>query len=933
MQLEDLEDSWLSENQLSGQQERLDAPTIMNAHMPMANAYEPLVLMQSALDTLSREQTFRTKLPDFLLSDWNPQLRVSDRDPVTYLLKAFMYLSSNKMLNVSLSREYYTFFDWMVDNMSASLLDALLCARLPTTEACVEHILTHCLLKGNSQLARTILAKDNSILRTKVLSADTNENRIENNPLDGPTFNRLFAAAVRLDDAGIIRHFLEARQDIGRISPLWNAQSPQVVKLLLDHDARVNERHNIWLEGRTYSATAVIYATYYGNRAVVQSFIKHGADVNLAALDLYRDFPVTPLRVAINRAVRELEQWTESEDEGNDGLLLIKVLLEAGANVNTISCDIEGNLWTTPLSSASHGGHKLLSALLLDAGADVNTLAPDGSTALLGAVKSGHTGLVKMLLERGADVNTPGEEPMTCLKVAVKTGAVAIVELLLEAGANRDFLPTCLMTAVEKENAAIVKLLLKAGAEIDIRAVNSRGYSTIELAGLSTDGSEILKMLLEFGAQQTEEGGRCAQLVHAITRRDYLLARSVLDHSVALNHSHKFRSHILKKCIESGDTGVLGLLFQSGIGTDETIIFEEAETWLKVYPYFLRSEERKISPLGYAIVFQKLSTNTRLNLVSTMLDLSVDPNASLWPGQEELQPALHFLVDIWTRRRIHDNSVGMYQNEYFEPYLIKVLLERGACTNISAWASDSKKSETPLGILAGDCLWSKWFETLEIAKWLIKSGADVDLGGETRPLETAAGGGNLELTKLLLKHKASVNGTALALAIRRIGGRLDENPTNRLAIIDLLLEGGADVNTDSLVLTALQAAVYVQSLDLVSRLIDLGADINALGGWGAMWCAIHFAAGGGSLEIAHLLLEKGADVNASSISLGECQTALELAAKSGRLDMVQLLINAGADTHLPGSKRYRGAERLARQNGHMAVAKLLKDRFEDASWG
>ncbi|KAE9371961.1 ankyrin, partial [Stipitochalara longipes BDJ] len=144
-----------------------------------------------------------------------------------------------------------------------------------------------------------------------------------------------------------------------------------------------------------------------------------------------------------------------------------------------------------------------------------------------------------------------------------------------------------------------------------------------------------------------------------------------------------------------------------------------------------------------------------------------------------------------------------------------------------------------------------------------------------------------------------------------------------MAIIDFLLEIGADVNTP-LVPTktsqpALHTAVEGENLDLIRRLIDRGADVNAAGD--QYGTPIRIAAGSGNIEIAHLLIESGANVNGDgSETEGGFTTALENAAAEGRLDMVQLLINAGADTHLPGSKRYRRAEFYARRNGCIAVA-------------
>lgn len=89
-------------------------------------------------------------------------------------------------------------------------------------------------------------------------------------------------------------------------------------------------------------------------------------------------------------------------------------------------------------------------------------------------------------------------------------------------------------------------------------------------------------------------------------------------------------------------------------------------------------------------------------------------------------------------------------------------------------------------------------------------------------------------------------------------------------------------------MTALQKAVHKGDIKKVQALLDQGADINE---W-KFGTALIFAASENRLEIAKLLIDKGADLNA----LGQNGwTALGCAAGQGYGDMIDLLIGRGAD--------------------------------------
>jgi ankyrin repeat protein len=82
--------------------------------------------------------------------------------------------------------------------------------------------------------------------------------------------------------------------------------------------------------------------------------------------------------------------------------------------------------------------------------------------------------------------------------------------------------------------------------------------------------------------------------------------------------------------------------------------------------------------------------------------------------------------------------------------------------------------------------------------------------------------------------------------------------------------------------------------------------------------ALYFAAIGGELEMANLLLRGGADVNARA----ESAAPIHGAVMGGSAAMVRLLLDHGANPSLPDYKG-RGARQLAEDMGRPALAALF----------
>jgi ankyrin repeat protein len=207
----------------------------------------------------------------------------------------------------------------------------------------------------------------------------------------------------------------------------------------------------------------------------------------------------------------------------------------------------------------------------------------------------------------------------------------------------------------------------------------------------------------------------------------------------------------------------------------------------------------------------------------------------------------------------------------------------------------------------------------DVAPVLIAHGADLrarDKRGET-PIQVAATLGQAKIMTLLLAAGADANASGpsekppLHNAVAGVPGASD--PESGLAVTRLLLAAGADVNAKdpgdgrTALIDAIGSGPRASDVDIepmIALLVAHGADVRARDSQGTP--ALAYATGTGNRRVVALLLDRGAGADASGkkdqVALG---VALSGAAYEGYVEIAALLIERGADVNwrFPGPQR------------------------------
>lgn len=412
-------------------------------------------------------------------------------------------------------------------------------------------------------------------------------------------------------------------------------------------------------------------------------------------------------------------------------------------------------------------------------------------------------------------------------------------------------------------------------------------------------------------------------------------------------------------------TTVLILCMAAARGGDMHIAISEGKpdlalTLLASHPEWLeQKDDDGLTPLNAAAFHGDL--NLFKTLLSRGANLNEGDNEGSLPlhnsaagGQIEI---LKYLVSELQQdvNAVDNNQVSALHFAAGRGYedIIIFLLDSGADPTIS-----TNQGSTPLF----DACFSN---NLNIIKSIVEHGADVNQPNiyDVTPLHLAAGYCEPAVVDYLLAQGAMLKAesrqgeNALIWAVIRqnfdVADRLfelglninDPNAEGRTIMhrmwnmtpeaLDYAIAHEADIHFKALDGNQpIHAAAWTGRADIVQKLLEAGADPNALSGDGRT--PLLNAASSDSLAVVELLLNFGADVNPKSCLKNDiCSfrqgTPLHLATAAGSSNIAAVLLKQGADPNFPDQINGQNALHAACIRGYDDIARLLIDNGADVN--
>ena len=574
--------------------------------------------------------------------------------------------------------------------------------------------------------------------------------------------------------------------------------------------------------------TPLLIAAFCTNLPVAEVLVAHNANLNAPATDGSGPLNLAALEGGVAVAELLLKAGANADLQDNMGFTplntaaqhgkteILRLLLVCGANPN-LACpsdrasSVNGQ---APLHSAALRGDVDMMRLLRDNGASLNLLSK-GGTPLCYAVRGESARAVEYLLQFGAMPDfREGEAGMTPLNWAAILGQPALVALLLKHGATNNILsdfgrplhraamsqagakrllpppPKIIAPAIggpapnqpwvgsDEDHVATLKLLLASGADVNCLdqdwrtplfiAVNQGNVGAVETllaAGADLSASDRLGSTALHAAAELDAP---AQVVSNVVTR-------LLRAGASLEARDKTNGVPLHIAAGAGRTVMVALLLEAGAGINA------------VGPM-------NSTPLQLAVM------NGRRDVVELLL--------SKGPDLE------------W--RNLGDNNALEYAVGLRAKDIVMLLLDHDANVNAA-----SNKGATALMVSANN-------GDVDTMKLLLARGAlsaAKDKQGFTA-LHHAANNGHVKVVELLLELGMDVNlcdNIYQVTPLHCVAQGYLIDPTNRVAVAQLLIARGAYVNaTNRVNQTPLHCAAEWGHPKIIQVLLTAGANPNAL---------------------------------------------------------------------------------------------------------
>jgi ankyrin repeat protein len=627
--------------------------------------------------------------------------------------------------------------------------------------------------------------------------------------------------------------------------------------------------------------------------------------------------------------------WYDVESEYESGVMMHCPAVQNLQDWNRCSDDLInrkiGDSWLIHIYTRLNNTKAVRT--LVEFGADVNALNGSGETALHLAVGSGNNELALFLLKNKADANLVDMEfRQTPLMLSALAASDEVFNELLDATHN--------INESDLSGTTILHVL-SVGPEgllrgIDIMTGNFNG----EGVGIAEDAPEMLKVYMQkvMKGISVEDGAHLSEMASGKAdsfrhRFDEVLRLKPdvnimnLSGGTPLHNAVSGRNlQAVKKLIEnkalvnaSDIQGRSPLYVISGDGP------EIAES-LEIARYLIEhgADPHSVTNTG-ATPLHTAAWKGNVAMGQLLLESGANPHARDSAGYTPLVNAVErgqldmakLLIEAEARvdERVNSGETALLiasQND--NSSLVEYLLAVGADSSVA-----DEKGATALHGAAGRGL-------ADIVALLLNAGASVSANSPTlgTPLQSAMWGriGKLRQIRQLESQPANLDKLE---TLNRVVGTEDEYRR----VTDLLLSPGADTEVEASGVTPLHAAAAQGYIYGARRLIELGAEVEAVDD--RQWNALHFLANeSGSLIIADMLVTTGTKVDAVTLpgSGQRASTPLGFAASRGHARLAELLLEKGAMVDSRNELQATPLHRAVNGN-HVAVIEVLLDNSAD----
>ncbi|KAI1124379.1 ankyrin repeat-containing domain protein [Nemania abortiva] len=551
---------------------------------------------------------------------------------------------------------------------------------------------------------------------------------------------------------------------------------------------------------------------------------------------------------------------------------------------------------------------------LLDSGLDLNTAWKLGVSPLVATSWNPDTTIAESLLKLGVHVgpnrtDAVFQTSMLCpIHVAARHGITKLVQQLIENGADCNASLDTNSSSRIYYGEIVLNLL---PTEKKLAAMNfTHRYSTSLQFAIMSGNVNTIRLLLP---SSDLVGG---ELVQAIDLGDDSIIDDLIARGASLFDTIKDGRTVLDAAAETGNLKLILLYFTSKGCYRSIALYFATQAAVKSDDYSIIRFLVTRRPSGP--IDSHEASCLVLSIRGRVWDLAyLFLNDPFLPGEARSFYDSRGLINYNPHFEYHhpnDTGVGV------TPLSVALLSSNTTVVKLMAQRGYSLQ---PCDVVALSDVWDELhaiLDTFRSAVWperdmslqckqllLLRAIKSNDMG-HVRKFATEVGPLNYYIDPDKSVHFPDVAfGNPLEQAVR----------AGNIETVRFLINVGSDVNWQ--IPSGERALDLATTNDVVEVLLSYGAAVNPPTQLDQGATALQYAAIHGDLNLARILIDRGADINAPPAK-SHGRTALEGAAEWGNIDMVQFLLGSGAELEGKMRAHFVRSVRLARDNGHSALA-------------